>query len=70
MENRIEREWKYRSRRGGHVFLGGLITLVGVILLLNNLGVIDARDIFRIWLWPLVIIAFGIVHLVRARSSQ
>ena len=46
---------------------GGLVVLaVGIILLLDRLGVIYARDVFRFW--PIVLVAAGTVVLVEAGS--
>lgn len=45
------------------LFWGSLVMLIGVMLLLNNLGVYEF-DISRIWqLWPIVIIGIGISML-------
>ena len=46
---------------------GGLVVLaVGVILLLDRLGVIYARDVFQFW--PVLLVAAGTVALVEAGS--
>jgi predicted membrane protein len=46
---------------------GGLVVLVlGVILLLDRLGVVYARDIFRFW--PVLLVAAGTVVVVEAGS--
>ena len=46
---------------------GGVLVLVfGVILLLDRLGVIYARDVFRFW--PVLLVAAGTVVLVEAGS--
>ena len=64
----MRREYQYRF--GGRLFSGVLVVAIGVIFLLNNLDIIEARDIFRIWLWPILLIAFGVIQLLRWRSSQ
>lgn len=64
------REWKYRSGGGPRIFMGLIIISVGVIFLLNNLGIIEARNIFRVWFWPVIIIVFGLIQLVRGRARQ
>ena len=54
----------------GHVLAGLLVTSIGVIFLLNNLGIIEARDILRLWFLPVVLIAMGIAQLLAGRSNQ
>ena len=54
----------------GRVFAGLLVTSIGVIFLLNNLGIIEARDILRLWFFPVVLIAMGIAQLLGRRSNQ
>ena len=63
----MQREWQCRT--GGQWFGGVVVVAVGVILLLNNLNIIEARTIFRVWFWPLAIIGFGIVQLLRRRIN-
>ena len=62
------KEWKCRA--GGRVFTGVLVMAVGVIFLLNNLGIIAARDIFRLWFWPVLLILVGVMQLMRGRRSH
>jgi hypothetical protein len=52
-----------RERRG--LFLGVLVASLGVVFLLNNLGVLEARQVFRIWFWPLLLIWFGLAKLIQ-----
>jgi predicted membrane protein len=42
--------------------LGAWIALMGIVLMLDRMGVVDARAAFR--LWPLVIVAAGVVTYV------
>jgi len=42
----------------GRLFFGGLILAVGIILLLDNAGSLDAGDVFSTW-WPVVVILAG-----------
>ena len=58
-----------RSGSGG-LFAGLLVTSIGVIFLLNNLGIIEARNILRLWFLPVVLIAMGIAQLLGGRSNQ
>jgi predicted membrane protein len=41
------------------LLVGAWIALVGVILMLDRIGVVDARETFR--LWPLIIVAAGAI---------
>jgi hypothetical protein len=51
------------------VFTGVLVIAIGTIFLLNNLGVLDARDVFhRSWLGPVAIIALGVLMMFRRRT--
>ena len=51
------------------MFLGILLLLLGVLMLLNRMGLI--RGDFWDWLWPVVIIAIGVnmlsKHFMRKR---
>jgi predicted membrane protein len=49
-----------------HGWGGGVVVILGVILLLDRLGVIYARDVFRFW--PVLLVAAGTVVLVEAGS--
>jgi hypothetical protein len=66
----MHREWRYRSGGGFGIFLSFVIISVGVIFLLNNLGFIEADNIFRVWFWPVLLIAFGLKHLIRGRITR
>jgi len=59
--------FRFRGDRQRYHGWGGLVVLVlGVILLLDRLGVVYARDIFRFW--PILLVAAGTVVLVEAGS--
>ena len=66
----MRKEFGFRS--GGRLFPGVVITAIGVIFLLNNLGIIEAREVLRlrVWFFPILLIAFGVLQLLRRRSSQ
>jgi predicted membrane protein len=54
-----------RTRRQGtppSLFLGLAITALGTVLLLDQLGVMRARDLF--WYWPLGLVAVGVAKLI------
>lgn len=48
------------------LFLGTIIIAVGIIWLLNNLGVIPARDVGDYW--PVILIVIGLLRVVNTRS--
>lgn len=50
-----------RKRRGGKVFWGLILILIGVLILLDNLGYLT-HDIIRFW--PVLVIIWGIKKLV------
>jgi hypothetical protein len=60
----------YRRRscnRGTSSVWGGLVILaVGVVLLLDRLGIVYARDIFQFW--PMLLVAAGLTWLSKATS--
>ena len=67
MENTVQtRPWAC----GGGLFAGLLITAFGVIFLLGSLDIIEVRDVFRPWVWPLILIVVGIRQIVRGRRYQ
>jgi predicted membrane protein len=59
---------RHYSTLSGHAIFGALVILVGLIFLLNNLGIVDARFILR--LWPVLFIFLGIWKILRSRSSS
>jgi hypothetical protein len=50
-----------KSRRGGKIFWGLVLIVVGVLILLDNLGYVSG-DIIRFW--PVLLILLGIKKLV------
>ena len=53
-----------RSRSGGIVF-GAVIVAAGLILLLDNLGILHAHDVWKYW--PVALIAAGVARIVESR---
>jgi predicted membrane protein len=47
------------------LFIGGLIMVMGFIFLFDNLNLIEARSIIR--MWPVLFIFFGILKIVQSR---
>ena len=60
------------QRRGGHhspiagFFVGGCIVAVGLLLLLDNLGIVRFRDAWDFW--PLILVVFGVGKILDGRS--
>jgi predicted membrane protein len=46
--------------------IGGLIVVVGLAFLLDNLGIVRIYDIWRYW--PVVLVAYGISRVLESRS--
>ncbi|HUN66712.1 MAG TPA: DUF5668 domain-containing protein [Bacteroidota bacterium] len=53
----------HQRRRGIQLFYGLLITIVGVVFLLDNMDIVEAHQVFRFW--PVLIILFGFFRLSR-----
>lgn len=51
----------HRSGASG-IVLGGIIVSVGLLLLLENVGILHVHDLWRFW--PLLMIAFGLSRLL------
>ena len=70
----MHRDWRYdryRRRFRQHEAISGMwggaaILVVGVVLLLDRLGIIPARDIFQFW--PMVLVAGGLTVLIRGNG--
>jgi LiaI-LiaF-like transmembrane region len=55
-----------RHTRGG-LFIGILITVIGVIFLLDQLEIVHAGYVFQVF-WPVILIGFGVSLLVRTTT--
>jgi predicted membrane protein len=64
MARRSER-WQGRSGMSGLLF-GGLIVLVGLLMLLDNLNIVRFHDLWRFW--PVAVIIMGVAKVLEARS--
>ena len=49
------------------LMLGVVVVAIGVLFTLDNLGVLDARDILRFW--PVALLVFGIAQVMHARTT-
>ena len=56
-----------RHQRAGVLF-GSVVLAVGVILLLNQQGLVDAGQVFRFF-WPVAFLAAGLLSLTRSTAS-
>lgn len=57
-------ESKWRFSLSGQAIIGGAAVLVGIVLLLDNLDVLDARLYLRFW--PLILVAIGAVRIANS----
>lgn len=55
------------SRITGRVIIGGLLIFFGVIFMLDNMGVLDAGDVFD-W-WPMILVVAGLVKVLQPREE-
>ncbi len=63
---RRQQRWAHRSPAHGVVFSVAVIAL-GVLFLLDNLGIVPFRDVWRYW--PVILIALGVVRLVDSQGA-
>lgn len=52
----------------GRFVAGAILIVLGVLFLLDNLDVVNARDVLRFW--PLVLIALGLTRLLAPRRPE
>jgi hypothetical protein len=52
---------------GGGLVIGGIIILIGVAMLLDNFGIIEARDYWQFW--PAIFIVLGAAKVAEARAQ-
>jgi len=57
-----------RHHKGGSAIFGIVLTVLGVALLLDNLGYLEFRDIWKFW--PVVFIAMGIGRILGSRRPS
>jgi predicted membrane protein len=54
-------------RSTGSLIFGSMLALLGVVLLLDNLGFIDADDVLQFW--PLLLVVFGVVQIAQRSDT-
>ncbi len=55
----------HRHGTGG-IVIGGLIVLIGLMILLDNLGIIRVHDVWRYW--PVLLIVYGVSRVLDSHS--
>ncbi len=55
-------------RLGGRFLAGAILIVLGVLFLLDNLGLIEAREVIRFW--PVVLIVLGVTRLFSRRRPE
>jgi len=57
------------GRRGDRSFVGILLVALGVLFLLDNLNILEVRNVFRNF-WPLLIVAWGAARVKFGRGGE
>jgi hypothetical protein len=57
-----------RHRHGG-LFIGILITVIGVVFLLDQMEIVHAGYVFQVF-WPVILIGFGVAAILRTTGSR
>jgi len=64
-----DRAVRRRYRSGNHgIFFGAIVVAVGVLLLLDNLGIFRFRDVWQYW--PVLLVAWGVSRIVDSNSPS
>ena len=66
-KNMLRQRKRNRPCTGGRVFFALFLILIGVLLFLNNIGVIPVRNIWDYW--PLIFVGGGIGRLINSRDT-
>jgi predicted membrane protein len=66
IEARIHARWGGKTCASGSLIWGGILLLLGLAFLLDNLGILPVDRIFR--LWPLILIGVGATHIARGEN--
>ncbi len=64
IHDRIERR-RYRSGAGG-IVIGGLIVVIGLLILLDNMGIVRVHDVWRYW--PVLLIVYGVSRVLESHA--
>ena len=66
MQRRMERRQRHFRSGGGGIVLGGLIVIIGLFILLDNMGIVRVHDVWRYW--PVLLIVFGVSRILESRA--
>ena len=65
IQRRMERRHRYGHGAGGMV-IGALIVLIGLVILLDNMGIIRFHDVWRYW--PVLLIVLGVSKILESHA--
>ncbi len=65
-EDRMSRR-RYHSGSSG-VFFGAIVVVIGLLLLLDNLGIFRFHDVWQYW--PVLLVAWGVSRVVDSRTPS
>jgi predicted membrane protein len=64
-----QRAARHRYRSGSHgLFFGAIVVAIGVLLLLDNLGIFRFHDVWQYW--PVLLVAYGISRIVDSQTPS
>ena len=66
IQRRMERRQRYYRSGAGGIVLGGLIVIIGLFILLDNMGIIRLHDVWRYW--PVLLIVFGVSRILESHA--
>jgi predicted membrane protein len=64
---RFDNRVRHRPHSGlSGIVIGALIVAIGLVILLDNLGIVRVYDIWRFW--PVILIGFGVSRILESRA--
>ena len=66
---RMQRRMDWRQRHGsgyGGMVVGALIVVIGLLILLDNMGIVRFHDVWRYW--PVLLIVFGVSKILESHA--
>jgi predicted membrane protein len=64
-----DRMARHHYRSGTHgLFFGAIVVAIGVLLLLDNLGILRFHDVWQYW--PVLLVAYGVSRIVDSRTPS
>jgi predicted membrane protein len=74
-QRRQERQTRWEARMArrraypgtGGFFAGAIVAAIGLLLLLDNLGIVRFHDIWQYW--PVLLIVWGVSHILSSRNA-